>query len=413
MMKLRTLAIRNSGGANLQVTTATLTGANAAEFGIAQGAAPFTVAAGMTHNLVVHLAPSTEGLKTAVLRLATDDPDEGIVDVLLNGSGTALVADIAILPESHDYGSRAVGTTTTQSFIVSNSGTKNLIVGSLTLSGSDAQSFAVVSGQAGFTIAPGASRPLEIRFSPVTPGPKSATLTIPSDDPDESALVISLRGTTPPTFMEGQEGGSTNTNSVTTLTSLDGVPGHLYLAAVSTKPLREVSTVTGLGLSWTRVTTQCAGRSQTGVELWWAQGAASAGQVTATLTSAPSNAVIAVSRYGGVAPLNPVRPLVAGNTNGVNGGCGNATDTATYAFNVTSTQNDSLVLGAVALRNKQLTPSAGYTTRVEVSHGTAGNVAGIALVDRIAPVAAGLPLSGSLNGAVDWALIGIEVRRGP
>jgi hypothetical protein len=247
----------------------------------------------------------------------------------------------------------------------------------------------------------------------VTPGPKSATLTIPSDDPDESALVISLRGTTPPTFMEGQEGGSANTNSVTTLTSLDGVPGHLYLAAVSTKPYREVSTVTGLGLSWTRVTTQCAGRSQTGVELWWAQGAASAGQVTATLTSAPNNAVIAVSRYGGVAPLNPVRPLVAGNTNGVTGGCGNATDTANYAFNVTSTQNDSLVLGAVALRNKQLTPTAGYTTRVEVSYGTAGNVAGIALVDRIVPVAAVLPLSGSLNGAVDWALIGIEVRRGP
>jgi hypothetical protein len=412
MMKSRTLAIRNSGGANLQVTAATLTGENAAEFGIAQGAAPFTVAAGTMHNLVVHLAPSTEGLKTAVLRLATDDPDEGMVDVSLSGSATALVPDIAVLPESHDYGSLTVGTAVIQSFIVNNTGTKNLVVGSSTLSGPDAQSFAVVNTQAGFTLAPGTSRVIDIRFSPVTAGPKSATLTIASDDPDENPVVIPVRGTTPPTFMEAQEGGSSSTNIVTTATSLTGVSGHLYLTAVSTKPYREVSSVTGLGLSWTPVTTQCAGRSQTGIELWWAQGTASTGQVTATLVSAPNNAVIAVARYAGVS-VDPVEHLVAGNTNGVNGGCGNATDTPSYAFNVTPTQSASLVFGAVALRSKTIDSTSGYTTRFEVSHGTGGNVAGIALVDRVTPAAAVLPLSGSLSGAVDWALIGIEVRRGP
>jgi hypothetical protein len=179
---------------------------------------------------------------------------------------------------------------------------------------------------------------------------------------------------------------------------------------VSTKPYRQVSTMTGMGLTWRPVATQCSGRSQTGIELWWAQGAASSGQVTAMLVSAPNNAVIAVARYAGVALANPLMPLVSGNTNGIGGGCGNATDTASYSFNVLPTQGNSLVVGAVAVRNKTHSSGSGYTTRLESSHGTAGNMAGMALVDRAVPTATVLPLNGSLNGAVDWAVIGIDVR---
>ena len=186
MTRSRTVAIRNVGGANLQVTAASVVGGEAGEFAIAQGTAPFTVVAGATHSLEIRLAPTSEGPKTATLRLTSDDPDESTVDVHLNGTGTILVPDIATVPESHDYGSRTVGTSVTQSFIVSNTGTKNLVVGMSTLSGPDAESFTIVTGPAGFTIAPGATRLVEIRFSPTTGGPKSATLTIPSDDPDEN-----------------------------------------------------------------------------------------------------------------------------------------------------------------------------------------------------------------------------------
>jgi hypothetical protein len=413
MTKLRTVAIRNLGGANLQVTAANVFGGNAGEFAIAQGNAPFTVVAGATHNLEIRLTPTSEGPKTTTLRLTSDDPDEGTVDVHLNGTGTLLFPDIATVPESHNYGSRAVGTAVTQGFVVSNTGTKNLVVGMSSLSGPDAESFTIMTGSAGLTIAPGATRLIEIRFSPITAGPKTATLTIPSDDPDENPVLIPLEGTTPPTFMEAGEGGSTNASTVTTDTSFTGVSGDLYLAAVSTKPYRQVSTMTGMGLNWTRVATQCAGRSQTGIELWWAQGTASSGQVTATLVSVPNNAVIAVARYGGVALTNPLMPLVSGNTNGINGGCVTATDTASYSFNVLPTQGNSLVVGGVAVRNKTHNSGSGYTTRLESSHGTAGNMAGIALVDRVVPTATVLPLNGSLNGAVDWAVVGVELRSAP
>ena len=135
--------------------------------------------------------------------------------------------------------------------------------------------------------------------------------------------------------------------------------------------------------------------------------------MTATLVSVPNNAVIAVARYGGVALANPLMPLVSGNTNGINGGCGNATDTASYLFNVLPTQGNSLIVGGVAVRNKTHNSGSGYTTQLEISHGTAGNVAGIALVDRAVPTATVLPLNGSLNGAVDWAVVGVELRSAP
>ncbi len=411
----RTFAISNLGGADLEVSATSLVGSQASQFAITQGGAPFTVAPGATRNLDVRFAPTTAGPKTATLRLTSDDPNESSVDVALGGTGITS-PDIAVTPTSHGYGNVSLGTSVTRDFTVSNTGTGNLVVGASTLTGPDAGAFAFVSGQAGFTIAPGASSRIDVSFSPSTEGLQSVTLTIPSDDPDEDPILIPLTGTgivvpaTPPTLEEVREGGSASTSSVTTATNLTGVAGHVYLAAVSTRPYLAVSTITGLGLTWTRVAAQCAGRNQTGIELWWAQGTAATGAVTATLVSAPTNALIAVARYSGVAATNPVAPLVTGNTNGVNGACAGGTDSAAYSFGVSTTQSNAVVFGAVAMRTKTHTPGSGYTEPAEVTQGSGGEMVRIALVDSAVPVATSLLLNGSLSGAVDWAVIGIELR---
>jgi hypothetical protein len=410
----RTFAIRNTGSADLQVGSATLVGGDSVQFAITSGGAPFTVAPGATHNLVVGFTPTSTGPKATTLRLTSDDQDEPIVDVALSGTGTVLVPDIAVTPASHNYGTQGVGSSVTQSFTVSNTGTGDLIVGASTLTGPNASEFAFVSGQAGFTVAPGATSAIEVRFSPTTQVAKSAVLTIPSNDPDENPVVVNLSGTggpaTPPTFEDVRQGGSTALTTVTTATNVTGVTGHLYLAAISSKTHRTVTAVTGLGLTWTRVAAQCAGRNQTGLELWWAQGAATTGPVTATLASAPANALIAVARYSGVSATGPVAPLVAGNTNGVSGACANGTDSAAYSFNVTTSHSNAVVFGAVAMRTKTNTPGAGYTERAEMAEGSGGDMVTVAFVDQSVPTPTSLLLNGTLNGAVDWAVIGVQLR---
>jgi uncharacterized protein YaiE (UPF0345 family) len=382
-----------------------------------QGGAPFTVAPGATHNLEVRFTPAALGLRTTTLQLTSDDADENPFNVALSGTGTVAAPDIAVTPASYGYGTQPVGVGVTQNFTISNTGTMSLVVGASTLTGPDAAAFAVTSGQAGFTIAPGGNNTIQVGFTAPTAGPKNATLTIPSNDPDENPVLVALTGTgsvgtTTPTFEEMRQGGSGKSTSVTTATNLTGVTGHLYLAAISTTHYRAVSVVTGLGLSWTRVAAQCGGRGATGIELWWAQGAATTGTVTATLVSAPDTALIAVARYSGVAATNPVASLVAGNTNGVNGGCTNGTDTTSYSFNVTTTQSNATVVSAAALRYRMHTPGSGYTERFEVAQGSSFDVASIALVDRSVPVASSLLLNGSFDGSVDWAVIGVELRPG-
>jgi hypothetical protein len=409
MAASQTFAIRNVGGADLQVTAINLVGGEAGEFAVTDGGGPFDIAPGATHHLEVRFAPTSGGLKTTTLRLMSNDPDESSVDMVLRGTGNVFVPDVAVTPATHDYGAHPIGTSVTQHFTVSNTGTGNLIVGGATLTGDDTGAFAVVSGHAGLVVAPGASHLVEVRFSPLTAGPQHATLVIPSDDPDENPFLIPLSGSTPPTLEEVNQGGATASSTVTTDSSLTGVDGHFYLAAVSTKPYLSVSSMTGLGLTWTRLAAQCGGRSQTGIDLWWAQGNATTDVVTATLESAPSNAVIVAARYSGVAAANPAALLVAANTNGANGGCANGSDAAAYSFNVTPTGTKTLVVGAVALRHKTHTPESGSTTRIEGSQGSGGDIAGIALVDQIVPIATSLTLNGSFNGAVDWAVISVEL----
>jgi hypothetical protein len=68
--------------------------------------------------------------------------------------------------------------------------------------------------------------------------------------------------------------------------NLSGADGF-YVASISTKPHVDVTNLTGLGLIWNPMQTQCAGRNQTGVSVWYADDVPlSGGSVTAQLSEA-------------------------------------------------------------------------------------------------------------------------------
>ena len=184
--------VRNLGGAELQVSGTSLIEGQAQEFAITQGAAPFVVAPGQTHNLQIRFAPASRGHKTTTLRLTSDDPDENAVDVNLSGNGL-LPPDIDLASAPPDYGEVVVGTTASRPFFIRNLGDVELQV-TPSLVNSQTGEFAIAQGTASFTVMPGATHSLDIQFAPSSSGPKTTTLRLASNDQDEATIDVPVAG---------------------------------------------------------------------------------------------------------------------------------------------------------------------------------------------------------------------------
>ncbi len=100
---------------------------------------------------------------------------------------------------THDYGMKAVGSTTALALVLRNDGLDSLTDLALSIAGTNAADFVLDPDASSFptTLGVAASANLTVRFSPQPgpDGPRTATLTIASNDPDENPFEIHLTGT--------------------------------------------------------------------------------------------------------------------------------------------------------------------------------------------------------------------------
>jgi len=74
-------------------------------------------------------------------------------------------------------------------------GNADLVVGTINITGTNANQFAIQNDNvSNETIIPGGSATLQVVFTPTSTGAKSATLNIPSNDPAEATVLVSLSG---------------------------------------------------------------------------------------------------------------------------------------------------------------------------------------------------------------------------
>ncbi|MBN2000611.1 choice-of-anchor D domain-containing protein [candidate division KSB1 bacterium] len=102
--------------------------------------------------------------------------------------------DIHANPNSLNHGTVTVGGWQEKTTVISNTGNANLNISSTTITGMNASEFNIRSGGGSFTLTPGATRNIVIRFTPASAGNKNASLRIQSNDPDENPFVIGLSG---------------------------------------------------------------------------------------------------------------------------------------------------------------------------------------------------------------------------
>ena len=104
--------------------------------------------------------------------------------------------DISVDPVTQDFGNIPIGELSMpQTLTVSNTGSGDLVIGTLSITGTDASQFIkqndTCSGQ---TVTPSANCTVEIAFSPTSMGSFDAILNIPSNDLDDPNVTVSLKG---------------------------------------------------------------------------------------------------------------------------------------------------------------------------------------------------------------------------
>src|SRR5262249_54859990 len=131
--------VKNDGTGDLLVKIISLTGK---AFHItADGCSSKTLSPGQSCTVSVFFNPGTEGAKSSVLSIPSNDPDpsENPARVALSGTGgggSGPVPDITVTPLSLDFGSIPAGTTSaSQSLTVKNDGTADLTINGISLTG--------------------------------------------------------------------------------------------------------------------------------------------------------------------------------------------------------------------------------------------------------------------------------------
>jgi len=114
---------------------------------------------------------------------------------------TDIYPEISVDPASKDYGTVYIGSSSTQTFTIYNTGAAPLFFDTLELAGSYPQYFSILNDNCSDTwIAASGSKTFQVRFTPTIVGAVTARVNIPNSDPDEGMLYVNLSGTgaTPP-----------------------------------------------------------------------------------------------------------------------------------------------------------------------------------------------------------------------
>ena len=167
----QSIQLKNSGTANLTISSATVSGAGFSASGLTF---PLTLTPGQSGNLSVSYAPSAAGASNGAISVVSTAPNSPAT-VALAGTAVAASYTMSLSPASVSFGNVNVGSTATQSVTLSNTGNSSITISQLVPSGSGVS----ISGlTAGATIAPSQSAALTLSYTPTASGAMTGGLSV-------------------------------------------------------------------------------------------------------------------------------------------------------------------------------------------------------------------------------------------
>jgi len=184
------VTLTNSGQGTLSIASIAVTGANASSF-LFTNTCGTSVAAGANCSITGDFDPTTGGSLKATVTI-TDNASGSPQSIGLTGTGLGSAASLSAT--SLLFGSEAVGSATASQYVtLTNPGTATLSITSITVTGTNASSFAFAN-TCGTSLAAGANCSIHGHFAPTTGGALTAAVTI-VDNAGGSPQSIALSGT--------------------------------------------------------------------------------------------------------------------------------------------------------------------------------------------------------------------------
>ena len=184
-----TLSITASNTGNATVTISFVT-ISSKYFSLTSPSLPATIAAGQSTNVGMKFTPNAPGTFTATVAI-TSDASSSPTNLTLTGTGVAATGggQLSANPNSKAFGDVAVGTTQSQTFTLTNTGSSSVDISQAAASGG----FKISGITTPLTLNASQSTTFTIAFTPQSAGTVTGNVTI-SSDASNPTLTIPLSG---------------------------------------------------------------------------------------------------------------------------------------------------------------------------------------------------------------------------
>ena len=294
------VSVSNTGNVGINITHMTLSDSH---FGATGMTTPMALAVGQTGTFTVAVNPTAAEALTGTL---TAQGDGGSRPVVVNLSATAVrsQSQLSLGPTAINFGTLSIGLKVTSNLVLTNSGTADLTIYLLSLTGAD---FTVSGITTPKTITAGQSAQVVVTYTPTAAGSATGSLSITSNDPTNPTISVPLSGTGT-SAATGQLSANSTSLSFGTVATGTSAEKQILLTNTGNAAVK-ISTVTtaGAGLTTSGVTTPTTLNPSQSVTLTVSFAPAAAGSMTGSISivsdAGNSPLKIAVSGTGAQAGL--------------------------------------------------------------------------------------------------------------
>lgn len=183
------ITVKNTGTANLEISDVTITGTSSSEFAYEKTGCD-SVAPQGSCTISVTMTATSYGSKSATLSITSNGATKPTAVKL---SGNTVPPAISV-PASLSFTKTTTGSTSApKTVMIKNTGLSDLLVGDVTISGTNPSDFAPTKN-CPLALAKNEICTVTVTFTPSATGKKSATMNIASNDPKKATATVKLSG---------------------------------------------------------------------------------------------------------------------------------------------------------------------------------------------------------------------------